>query len=78
MELKASHFYMLISVTEVTNVLPAAAGTLKGGIKKNVRCLFYVSVAGCTNSLIKEVHHFRILGENQVRRLLFCRHTPNL
>ncbi|CAG05127.1 unnamed protein product, partial [Tetraodon nigroviridis] len=26
--------------------------------------------AGCTNSLIKEVHHFRILGENQYERYL--------
>lgn len=38
--------------------------------------MFMCLAAGCTNSLIKEVHHFRILGEHQVRR--FCTHTANL
>lgn len=48
------------------------------GAEKIMRCPFYVSTAGCINSLIKEVHHFRILGEHQVGFLLFCRHNKSV
>lgn len=46
---------------------------LEGAVKDNTSCLL-LCLAGCNSSLIKEVHHFRILGEHQVGYLLFCRH----